>query len=50
MSKLEDNTDEEDKLQPENLKKPVVQNSEDFLFKISCSDDEDQLGENRKLT
>ena len=47
--KLEINTDEEDELHPENLKNPVVPDSGDFLGNISCSDDEDYLGENRKL-
>ena len=49
MLKLDINTDEEDELHPENLENPVVSDSGDFLGNISCSDDEDYLGENRKL-
>ena len=49
MLKLEINTDEEDELQPENLEKPIEPEGEDFLGNIGCSDDEDYLGENRKL-
>ena len=49
MLKLEINTDEEDELQPENLEKPIGPDGGDFLGNISCSDDEDYLGENRKL-
>ena len=49
MLKLEINTDEEDELHPENLENPVVPDSGDFLGNISCSHDEDYLGENRKL-
>ena len=49
MLQLETNTDEEDELHPENLEKPVVPKSGVFLGNISYSDDEDFLGENRKL-
>ena len=49
MLKLEINTNEEDELQPENLEKPIEPDGGDFLGKIGCSDDEDYLGENRKL-
>ena len=42
------NTDEEDELHPENSEKPVVPDSGDFLGNISCSDDEDYLGEKKK--
>ena len=49
MLKLKINTDEEDELHPENLEKPVLPDSGGFLDNISFSDDEDYLGENRKL-
>ena len=49
MLKLEINSDEEDELHPENLENPIVPDSGDFLGNISCSDDENYLGENRKL-
>ena len=41
--------DEEDEFHPESLENPVLPDSGDFLGNISCSDDEDYLGENRKL-
>ena len=47
--KIEINTDEEDELQPEYLDKPIELDGGGFLGNIGCSDDEDYLGENRKL-
>ena len=49
MLKFEINTDEEDELQPGNLEKPIEPDGGDFLGNIGSSENEDYLGEIRKL-
>ena len=49
MLKLDIGINKEDENHPENSENPVVPDSDDFWGNISGSDDEDYLGENRKL-
>ena len=49
IMKLDVDSDEENKIHPENPEKPGVLESDDFLGNISSNDDEEYLGKNRKL-